>query len=102
MDVKLVWTALAREDLRDIVRYIAQDDAEAARRVGERILQSVEILGSMPELGRPVPERRDPRIREIIRGNYRIVYRLCERPRRIEIWRIWHGARGTPQLGKPG
>lgn len=56
MDVKLVWTALAREDLRDIVRYIAQDDAEAARRVGDRILQSVEILGSMPELGRPVPE----------------------------------------------
>jgi toxin ParE1/3/4 len=102
VDYKVVWTALARDDLQDIVQYIARDDMEAAHRVGERILKSVEVLGSMPELGRTVPERRDPRIREIIRGKYRIVYRVCENPRRVEIWRIWHGARGAPRLGTTG
>ena len=100
MDFKIVWTPLARADLREIVEYIARDDSDAAQRVGERILESVEILRDMPELGRMVPERRNPTIREIIRGSYRIVYRVREALRTIEVWRIWHGARGTPQLGK--
>lgn len=55
MDFKVVWTPLARDDLREIVEHIARDDPEAARRVGERILESVEVLGDMPELGRVVP-----------------------------------------------
>lgn len=102
MDFKLVWTPLAREDLREIVRYIAHDDPAAALRVGERILNSVEPLKSLPKLGRKVPERRDETIREIVRGNYRIIYKVREEPRAIEIWRIWHGARGTPELGDRG
>ena len=57
MDFKLVWTPLARDDLREIVSYIARDDPAAARRVGERILGSVEPLTTMPQMGRKVPER---------------------------------------------
>jgi toxin ParE1/3/4 len=98
VDFKLVWTPLARDDLREIVSYIAQDNPAAALRVGERILRSVEALKSMPQMGRMVPERQDESIREIIRGNYRIIYRVREDHRAIEIWRIWHGARGTPEL----
>jgi plasmid stabilization system protein ParE len=99
---KVVWTPLARDDLREIVTYIARDNPEAALRVGEGILGSVEPLGAMPGMGRMVPERRDERIREIVRGNYRIVYRVREDSRTVEIWRVWHGARGTPQLPKSG
>ena len=102
MDFKIVWTALAREDLREIVTYVARDNPGAARRVGETILGSVEMLAGMPRLGRIVPERNDPKIREIIRGNYRIVYRVRDEPCVIEVWRVWHGARGTPQLIRPG
>ena len=102
MDFKLVWTPLAHDDLREIVRYIARDNPAAALRVGERILNSVEPLKSMPQMGRMVPERQDETIREIIRGNYRIIYRVRVERRAIEIWRIWHGARGTPELLNPG
>lgn len=98
MDFKIVWTPLARVDLRKIVSYIARDNPEAARRVGERILAAVEVLRSMPELGRVVPERQSPDIREIIQGYYRIVYRVREERRVVVVWRIWHGARGTPHL----
>ena len=77
MDFKLVWTPLARDDLREIVRYIARDNPAAALRVGERILNSVEPLKSMPQMGRMVPERQDETIREIIRGNYRIIWGAC-------------------------
>jgi plasmid stabilization system protein ParE len=45
-----------------------------------------------------VPERQDESIREMIRGNYRIIYKVREESRAIEVWRIWHGARGTPEL----
>ena len=98
MALKLVWTPLARDDLRRIVSYVAQDNRAAAIRIGERILSSVEPLKSMPQLGRKVPERQDETIREIIRGNYRIIYRVREEQNVVEIWRIWHGARGTPEL----
>ena len=98
MDFKLVWTPLARDDLREIVSYIARDNPGAALRVGKRILSSVEPLKNMPRMGRKVPERQDETIREIVRGNYRIIYRVREDQQAIEIWRIWHGARGTPQL----
>jgi toxin ParE1/3/4 len=98
VDFKLVWTPLARDDLREIVSYIARDNPAAALRVGERILSSVEPLKNMPQMGRKVPERQDDKIREIIRGNYRIIYRVREDQHAIEIWRIWHGARGTPEL----
>ena len=36
MDFKLVWTPLARDDLREIVSYIARDSPAAALRVGFR------------------------------------------------------------------
>lgn len=98
MAFKLVWTPLARDDLREIVSYIARDNPAAALRVGERILASVEPLQNMPQMGRMVPERHDEAIREIIRGSYRIIYRLRKDKQMIEIWRIWHGARGTPEL----
>ena len=98
MDFKLVWTPLARDDLRRIVSYVARDNPGAATRVGEGILSSVEPLQSMPRMGRMVPERQDETIRETIRGNYRIIYRLREEGNVIEIWRVWHGARGTPAL----
>jgi toxin ParE1/3/4 len=96
--LKLVWTSLARDDLRGIVSYVARDNPSAALGVGERILSAVEPLKNMPQMGRMVPERQDETIREIVRGNYRIIYRVREEQNVVEIWRIWHGARGTPEL----
>ena len=63
MAYKLVWTRLARSDLREIVSYIARDKPNAARQVGDRILACVEMLSENPRLGRKVPERGDEAIR---------------------------------------
>ena len=55
------------------------------------VLTAVERLERFPESGRIVPEKNDPKVREIILGNYRIVYR-----RRVdvaELLTIHHGAR---------
>jgi toxin ParE1/3/4 len=45
-----------------------------------------------------VPEENDPLIREVICSPYRIVYRIDEQNQTIYIARIWHSARGNPQL----
>jgi len=42
-------------------------------------------------LGRMVPEKNDPIIREIIFGNFRIVYRV--KAKVVELLTIHHGAR---------
>lgn len=98
MDFQIVWTPAARDDLKEIVSYIAHDDPAAARRLGEKIIGSVEILRTMPQSGRKVPERDDETIRELIRVNYRIIHKVFLTENRIEIWRIWHGARGEPNI----
>ena len=45
-----------------------------------------------------VPELGDTLIREAICSPYRIVYRIDEPNQIIYIVRIWHSARGNPQV----
>jgi plasmid stabilization system protein ParE len=58
----------------------------------------VDTLAKFPEIGRIVPERNQPHLREIVVRPYRIVYRLRKFEKLIEILRVWHGARGKPEL----
>ena len=46
---------------------------------------------AFPRSGRIVPEVGDPAIREILLGNYRIVYRI--KSGAVEILAVHHGAR---------
>jgi len=52
---------------------------------------AVERLEQFPQSGRMVPERNDSAIREILLGNYRIVYRV--RGDVVELVTIHHGAK---------
>ena len=98
MDFKIVWTLRSREDLRDIATFIAKDNPPAAVKLGELIFDRVDTLKKFPELGRVVPERNQPNIREIVVKNYRIVYRVHPKEKFLEILRVWHGVRGEPEI----
>ena len=98
MAFKLIWSPTARFDLKDIASFIAEDSASAAERFVRSLFQSVERLADFPESGRIVPEFNDPAIREVIRKLCRIVYRVDGRKRVVEIARVWHAARGTPDI----
>jgi len=63
----------------------------------ELILQTDRLPGS-PEIGRMVPEYRNPNIRELIFGPYRLVYRINHDRELCELARVWHSARGIPLL----
>ena len=95
---RLTWSPSARFDLREIFAYIAEDDPIAAGRFIRRLFDAVERLQSFPESGRIVPEFGDPGIREVIRRPCRVVYRIKVDSGMIEIVRVWHAARGIPEL----
>jgi len=98
VDCKIVWTHRSRQDLRDIASYIAKDNPDAALRLGDLIFERVDSLEKFPELGRIVPERNQPQIREIIVKKYRVIYRFRPNDKIVEILRVWHGARGEPEI----
>lgn len=98
MGYQVAFSPSARRDLRDIVRYISLDAPDRAIAFGQFLVQSVKHLAEHPALGRVAPELGDPTIREIIVRSYRVIYRIAEADRRIEIVRFWHAARGFPKL----
>lgn len=98
MAFKLIWSPTAKFDLKDIAAFIAEDSAAAAERFVGSLIQAVERLADFPESGRIVPEFGDPAIREVIRKPCRIVYRVDNRKRIVEIARVWHAARGIPDI----
>jgi len=61
-------------------------------------MSKVDVLSQYPEFGRMVPEENDKNIREIVFRPYRIIYQVFEEKEVIGIARIWHGARGEPEI----
>jgi len=98
MAFKIIWSRQARDDLRDIVTYIAENNPLIAESFGFRLMSKVDLLAQFPQIGRIVPEEQDEDIREIILPPYRIVYRVLEDNHVVAIARIWHGARGEPEI----
>ena len=98
MDFKVFLSDDALSDLERIVAYIAPHNAIAAERMGNQLLDAALSLRTFPERGRMVPEFGRPEVREIIFRSYRIIYRINQTDRSLEIVRFWHGARGFPHI----
>jgi toxin ParE1/3/4 len=98
MAFKIVWSRQARDDLRDIVIFIAEHNRPVAESFGFRLISKVDLLAQFPYLGQVVPEAQDEDIREVILPPYRIIYRVLAEDSVIAIARVWHGARGEPEI----
>lgn len=61
-------------------------------------MSKVDVLVQFPQIGRVVPEENDETIREIVLRPYRIIYKVLAEKQIIGIARIWHGARGEPEI----
>ncbi|MDO9270883.1 MAG: type II toxin-antitoxin system RelE/ParE family toxin [Methylobacter sp.] len=92
--MKLIWSPLAIDRVAEISQYIAQDSLNAAQKWVDSIFQVVERLEQFPRSGRIVPEIRQEDFREIIHGNYRIIYKI--EGERISILTVRHGKQILP------
>ena len=88
--MKVRWSEEARQDVRDLFAYIANDDPQAARRLVVRMRKAVCEAARFPRMGRVVPEFDNDEIRELIVPPYRIVFRVGQEP---SIARVWHSRR---------
>ena len=92
MQVKWLRTALRNLDAE--AAYIAQDDPAAARRVVQRVLKSVAMLGGQPEIGRP---GRVPHTRELVVPDTRYIVPYRVRGDTVQVLRVFHTSRRLPQ-----
>jgi plasmid stabilization system protein ParE len=79
------------EDVEAVKAYVARDSERYAGLLAERLVAAVGRLESFPQSGRIVPEVGDESLREVIYGNYRLVYRL--QPESVEVVTVYHAAR---------
>lgn len=69
---------MAAEQVRDIASYIALDKLSVAEQWIDKIFDSVEQLIDFPESGRVVPELQINNVRELVQGNYRVIYKILD------------------------
>jgi plasmid stabilization system protein ParE len=83
--LKITWSPLAVEQVQDIAAYIALDKPSVAMEWVEKIFTSIEVLHNFPETGRVVDEVNRKEIRELVRGNYRVIYKIKQKEKEILI-----------------
>ena len=76
MDLKIIWSPEASDDLESIAEYIVRDSEFYARAVVTEILKVARSIGSFPFIGRVVPEIGDEAIRERFVYSYRLVKKI--------------------------
>lgn len=74
MDLKVVWSPEAIEDLESIAEYIGRDSEFYARAVATKIVEVIRSIETFPWIGRVVPELEEEKIRERFVYSYRVVY----------------------------
>lgn len=90
--VTIVWTEISTQDLKEIFDFIAEDSIRYATITSNKIYQRTQLVAQNPYVGRIVPEYNEKSIREVIEGNYRIIYRV-KNALRVDILRVYHSAR---------
>ncbi|MDI3258517.1 MAG: type II toxin-antitoxin system RelE/ParE family toxin [Sinobacteraceae bacterium] len=88
--MKLRWTRLALVDLHRAQEDIAQDNPVATNALALRVLEVAQGLPDNPLMGRP-GQVTGTREWAVTGTPYLLVYRIKDD--RVEILRLWHGAR---------
>ena len=83
----------AQADIIEIRNYVARDSPRAAKRVVDKLLDRIESLAQLPELGVvPSDDYLQARsFRVVIEGEYLVFYKVLRR--QVRLYRILHGRR---------
>jgi toxin ParE1/3/4 len=95
----LVWTRPALDGLLEITHHIMTDNPSAARAFADNIKAKVGRLRTFPESGRVVPEFPSSGLREVLIGDYRVIYRFLKPTQKVQVLAVHHGARSLDVQG---
>ena len=96
MDYRIVFTQKALTDLAGLISHIAEDDADAALRFGNALLDHVDLLSRFPRMGEAVRKR--SHVRKLVHSPVVVYYRIQEKRRAVEVLQFRHGSRKAPDL----
>lgn len=88
---EIIWTSNSLKDLSGIGEHIAKDSPKYAELTVTKLYHKVEILNTHSKIGRIVPEAEKENLRELIEGNYRIIYEIVSED--IFILTVHHSSR---------
>jgi toxin ParE1/3/4 len=88
--MKVHWTETAEAHLYAIYAYIAQNSETYALRTVDQITRKSQQIGAFPMSGRRVPEYDLDQIREVISGQFRIIYHI--KADQVDVLAVIHGA----------
>jgi len=89
--VEVNWTDQAIDDISNIAKFIAKDSEKYATIQTQIFFARVRILEKIPFAGRIVPDSDNKLIRELILGNYRLIYFIVGK-NRVDIITVHHGS----------
>jgi plasmid stabilization system protein ParE len=96
VDYKVLITDAALEDLKGIVAFIAEDDASAAVRAGELLIDRALSLGTMPDRYPYYDAVRG--IRKMTAAPFLLYYSSDRENAVVHILHFWHAARLSPEF----
>jgi plasmid stabilization system protein ParE len=76
--VYVIWTDEAINDLRQIKEYIERDSPENAQRFCRELLRAPDRLKKFPRSGEVVPEFGREALRQVLCGDYRLLYEVAQ------------------------
>jgi toxin ParE1/3/4 len=77
--VKVIWTGRSLKDLDEIGEYISKDSPNYAKLTLGKLIETAKLIEVSQLIGRIVPEVNQKEIRELITGNYRIIYQAVDK-----------------------
>lgn len=97
--VRVIWSQRALKDLEDLGDYISKDSEKFAILTLKKLFNTAFFIESNPLTGRQVPEFGDKKIREVIKGIYRIIYQI-KNADSVLILTVIHAARNLKSKNK--
>ena len=94
MDFKVLIAESAIADLKEIVQFVAQDDADAASRLGHKLIDQALALRTFSTRFPFHDERRG--IRKMPVPPFLVFYACDEVSHVVNVLHFWHGARQPP------
>jgi addiction module RelE/StbE family toxin len=89
----ILWSPKSLRDLDAIEGYVAQHNPVAAHRLVQKVIRRTDRLQHFPLSGGCIPEDEGRVYRQVLQGNYRVIYRYDESAKQVLVVTVIHAAR---------
>ncbi|MFI5186703.1 MAG: type II toxin-antitoxin system RelE/ParE family toxin [Chitinophagales bacterium] len=99
---EVIWSPRSLKDINEIAEYIAKDSIQYAEEQVKVFFEKARMLEKFPSSGRMMPELQIASIRQILCGNYKIIFEIIN-SERVAIITVHHQSRllkNNPALKK--